>query len=51
MYFFQPELAYIFLYYLSIDIDDSKTATEIFEKFAHNIIKLSSSHRKPPIPP
>jgi len=46
MYFFQPELAYIFLYYLSIDIDDIKIAGEIFDKFAKNIIKLSSSHRK-----
>ncbi len=46
MYFFQPELAYIFLYYLSIDIDDIKIAGEIFEKFAKDIIKLGSSHRK-----
>ena len=46
MYFFQPELAYIFLYYLSIDTDETKVAAEIFEKFAKNIIKLSSSHRK-----
>jgi hypothetical protein len=46
MYFFQPELAYIFLYYLSIDIDDIKIAGEIFEKFAKNIIKLSISYRK-----
>jgi hypothetical protein len=46
MYFFQPELAYIFLYYLSIDIDDIKIAGEIFEKFSKDIIKLSSSHRK-----
>lgn len=46
MYFFQPELAYTFLYYLSIDIDDLKVAADLFEKFAHDIIKLSSSHRK-----
>ncbi|UJR27292.1 hypothetical protein I4U23_008587 [Adineta vaga] len=51
MYFFQPELAYIFLYYLSIDIDDVKIAAEIFDKFAKEIIKLSSSHRKLAIPP
>ena len=46
MYFFQPELAYILLYYLSIDIDEMKIAAEIFEKFAKDIIKLSSRHRK-----
>jgi hypothetical protein len=46
MYFFQPEVAYIFLYYLSIDIDDVKIAAEIFENFAKDIIKLSTSHRK-----
>lgn len=51
MYFFQPELAYLFLYYLSIDVEDSKMAGEIFEKFAKEIIKLSSSHRKVAIPP
>ncbi|CAF1239484.1 unnamed protein product [Rotaria sordida] len=51
MYFFQPELSYIFLYYLSIDIDDMKIAIELFEKFAHDIIKSSSNHRKPSIPP
>jgi hypothetical protein len=46
MYFFQPELAYILLYYLSIDTANTKIATEIFEKFAKDIIKLSTSHRK-----
>lgn len=51
MYFFQPELAYLFLYYLSIDVEDSKIAGEMFEKFAKEIIKLSSNHRKVAIPP
>lgn len=46
MYFFQPELAYIFLYYLSNEVEDTKIAAELFDKFAHEIIKLSSSHRK-----
>ena len=51
MYFFQPELAYLFLYYLSIDVEDQKIAGEMFEKFAKEIIKLSSNHRKVAIPP
>ncbi|CAF1334453.1 unnamed protein product [Adineta steineri] len=51
MYFFQPEIAYIFLYYLSIDIDDVKMAADIFEKFAKDIIKLSTDHRKTAMPP
>ncbi len=46
MYFFQPELAYILLYYLSVDVEDMKIAEEIFEKFSKDIIKLSSNHRK-----
>ena len=46
MYFFQSELAYIYLYYLSIDVEDMKIAADIFDKFAHDIIKLNRSHRK-----
>lgn len=46
MHFIQPELACIFLYYFSIDVDDPKVAADLFEKFAQNIIKLTSSHRK-----
>ena len=46
MYFFQPELAYIFLYYLSVDVPDVKIAASLFDMFARDIIKLSSSHRK-----
>ena len=46
MYFFQPELAYIFLYYLSVDVPDTKIAASLFDMFARDIIKLSSSHRK-----
>lgn len=46
MYFFQPELAYVLLYYLSIDVSDLKMAAELFERFARDIIKLSSSYRK-----
>jgi hypothetical protein len=46
MYFFQPELAYILLYYLSVDVENMKIAEEIFEKFSKDIIKLSSNHRK-----
>lgn len=51
MYFFQPELASFFLCYLSIDVPDTKIAGELFEKFAVDIIKLSTSHRKVAIPP
>ena len=51
MFFFQSEVAYIFLYYLSIDIDDIQLAGDIFEKFAKDIIKLSTSFRKAAIPP
>lgn len=46
MFFFQPELASNYLYYLSIEISDNKIAAELFEKFTNEIIKLSSSHRQ-----
>ena len=46
MYFFQPELAHMFLYYLSVDVSDTKVAAGLFDAFAKDIIKLSSSHRK-----
>jgi hypothetical protein len=46
MYFFQPELASIFLYYLSVEVTETKVAADLFDRFAKDIIKLSSSHRK-----
>ena len=46
MFFFQPELASMYLYYLSIDVPDLKLAAELFDKFAKEIIKLSTSYRK-----
>ena len=46
MFFFQPELASMYLYYLSIKVPDLKAAAELFDKFAKDIIKLSTSHRK-----